>query len=188
MSNPINNHYVPQVYFKAFGDSQKQVYQLKRKYRKISKKSIAQICYEPNYFTIQRDETKLFNNVTDPYHIEKHAFKKHENLYERILKKITFPSLNQTRLTKSEVKTFLEILITIKRRNPTVKKQLIKEIRNHFNSGEFKKNMQPGIEIARQIDTIDPEEYIDNYIQTSIMIILKLLIYTCQYFWEMKTK
>jgi len=166
MSNPINNHYVPQVYLKAFADSQKQIYQLKRKYRKISQKRIAQICYEPNYFTIQKDETKLFNNVTDPYHIEKYSFKKHENMYERILKKITLPSLNQTRLSKSEVKTFLEILITIKRRNPTVKKQLIKEIRNHFNSGEFKKNLQPGIEISRKIDSIDPEEYIENYIQT----------------------
>ena len=74
MNNPINHHYVPQVYLKAFADSKKKLYQLKMRYRKITQKSIAQICYEPNYFLIQKDETKLFNKVTDPYHIEKVFF------------------------------------------------------------------------------------------------------------------
>ena len=86
-------------------------------------------------------------------------------MYEGILKKLTLPSLNQTRLPRSDVKTFLEILITIKRRNPTVKKQVIKDVRSHFNSEEFKKDIQPGIEISKKIDLINPEEYVEKYIK-----------------------
>jgi hypothetical protein len=164
MSNPINHHYVPQVYLKSFANSEKKVYQLKKSDKIISQRSISQICSEPNYFTIQKEETKLLNQITDPYYIEKHSFKKHENLYGRILKKLTSPSLNLLRLPRTEIMTFIEILVTIKRRNPTVKKMLMQNFLSYVNSEKFVKDMQPGIELSRQIDEIAPEAYLKSYI------------------------
>jgi len=165
MSNPVDQHYVPKTYLKSFANLQKVIYQVKREYRKISQTTISKICYEPNYFTIRREETKLLNKIADPFHIEKNAFKKQENNYGKILKKITLASLKETQISRTEVRSFLEILITIKRRNPTVRKVLMENYLNYINSMEFKKRIEPGMELARKVDKIDPDEYVQNFLK-----------------------
>ena len=164
MSDPINQHYVPKTYLKSFANSQKILYQFKRRYRKISQTTISKICYEPNYFTIQREETKLLNQIKDSFFIEKNSFKKHENNYEAILKKLVIASINQFQLTKTEVRSFLEILITIKRRNPAIRNILTDNYRQYLNEN-MRKDIEPHFELARKVNPdIDPEEYLNTYL------------------------
>ncbi len=165
MSNPKDHHFVPKVYLKEFSNSQKQIFQVIKEYSNISIKSIGQVCYKPYYFKLHSSDNLLLRKIKDQNHIEKNVFKEQENLYPKLLKKITFPSLSSLLLNKSEVLFFLEILITIKRRNPTYREQIIQDFKKHVTSEEFKKNVEIGIEISKRIDKIDPVEYFENYIK-----------------------
>ncbi len=98
MSTPQKHHFVPEVYMKSFADSQKRVYQLRKGQKKITQKSIGQIGYQWNLFKINSPETLIFNKIKDPYHIEKVAFKKHENNYSKLLKKVTHSTIKKYRV------------------------------------------------------------------------------------------
>ncbi len=168
MSTPKDHHYLPKVYLKEFSNSQKQLFQIIKGQKTISLKSIGQVCYEPDYFKFSSKENLLLHNIDDVYHIEKNAFKKQENSYSNHLKKITFPSLTSVEVKKSELLSFLETLITIKRRNPTYRKEIIKSYKEYITSEQFKKDAELGIEISKRIDKIDPVEYLENYINEAI--------------------
>jgi hypothetical protein len=166
MSTPGKHHYVPQAYLRPFADHQEKFYQYRKQYGKIAQKGIVQICYERDYFKIKREETKQVNGISDPYHIEKKAFQKGENAYGKLLKRFMATSLHPFTVPKTEVEAFLEVLITIKRRNPTVRQLLSNTLKEYVNSKQFLKELEPGIELSKRIDTIDPEEYIKGYIKT----------------------
>lgn len=165
MSIPKDHHFVPKVYLKEFANSQKQLYQLIKGNTNISIKSIGQICYKPHYFKFHLSDSLILQKIKDPNYIEKNVFKKQENLYPKLVKKITFPYLSSHSLLKSETFFFLETLITIKRRNPTYREQIIEFFKKHVTSEQFKKQAELGFEISRLVDKIDPEIYFENYIK-----------------------
>ena len=165
MNNPKNHHFVPEVYLKEFSNSLKQLFQLKKDYKKMSIKSVGQVCYELNYFKVNSKDNLLLHKLKDQYHIEKNVFKKQENTYPKLLKKVTFPTLSFLSIQKSDALFFLEFLITIKRRNPFYRKHIIKHYKEYVASDRFKKDVEIGIDISKKIDKIDPLEYLKNYIE-----------------------
>lgn len=165
MNNPRNHHFIPQVYLKEFSNSEKKLFQLKKGYKKISNKSVAQICYEADYFKVNSKDILSFHKLEDQYHIEKNIFKKQENAYPKLLRKITFPSLESFLLKKSDVLFFLEILITIKRRNPIYRNQIINLYKKHVASEQFKKDLEIVIDISKRVDNIDSVEYLKKYVE-----------------------
>jgi hypothetical protein len=165
MSTPTNHHFVPQVYLKEFSNFQKQFYQLIKGYANISIKSIAQVCYKTNYFKLKQEDNLFVLKFKDKNYIEKNVFKKQENGYPKLLKKLTFSSILIPVLTRSEARLLLEIILTIKRRNPSSRKQLIEDYKQYITSEEFKKAVAPGIEIGKKLDSIDPEVYFEKFIK-----------------------
>jgi hypothetical protein len=166
MNQPIAHHYVPKVYLKAFADQRRHFFQLRKKYRRISRKSISQVCYTPDQFKIQRDETKLIHGISDPLYIEKHLFARHENAYGRLLEQLLNPGFADFAVEQDDIRLFLEILVTIKRRNPTIRKRMQDDTKTHFNSGQFQQDIKPYIDLSRKVQPeIDPEEYLRKYIQ-----------------------
>jgi hypothetical protein len=164
MSDPVKHHYVPEVYLKSFADSKKQLFQLRRKYKKIAIKSIGQVCYEKNYFKFQRKEALQINNVDDFLYIEKKVFAKLENNYSAFLNDIVYPSLNSFPMPRKSIESFLKTLFNIKRRNPSLRKVHSDSLRGYLNSDKFLKDAAQAIEISRRIDKIDPLKFIENYL------------------------
>lgn len=103
--------------------------------------------------------------LSDPYHIEKSVFKRHENQYPKLLRKVTRPAVSSVTVSKSDLTLFFEILVTIQKRNPTYRQKIIEAYIEHVTSDEFRKEAQVGIEIARTIDTTDPVAYFENYVK-----------------------
>ena len=165
MSTPGKHHFVPEVYLKEFSNSQKQLSHLKKGFSKITNKTIAQVCYKLDYFKLHSQDNLLLYKLNDYYHIEKNVFKKHENRYFKLLKRLTHPALTLVSVSKSEVILFIEILTTIKRRNPTYREQSISNYKNYVTSEKFKQDAEIGIELSMKLDTIDPIEYFENYIK-----------------------
>jgi hypothetical protein len=122
MNNLENHHFVPEVYLKEFSNSQKQFFHLRKGASKQNNRTVAQVCYKLNYFKLHSKDNLMLYNIQDQYHIEKNVFKKHENRYPKLLKKVTQPSLTSITVSKSEVALFLEILITIIKRNPELQR------------------------------------------------------------------
>lgn len=165
MSIPTNHHFVPKVYLKEFANSQKQIFQRSKERNHIASKNISQICYKPNYFKLHQKGNLFLSKIKDQNHIEKNVFRKQENLYLKLLKKLTFSSLLLPNLSKSEVTLLLETLITIKRRNPIYRKQVIQDFKEHVTSEQFRKDAEIGFEISKKIDNIDPIAYFENYVR-----------------------
>jgi hypothetical protein len=163
-NEPIDQHYIPKVYLKAFANAQKVLYQLKKNHHKVTQTTVSKICYSPHYFTIQREETKQMHQIKDAYHIEKNAFKKQENRYEKLLKKFSVPHLSNYLISRSEAREFLDILTTIKRRNPAVRKILSANYLEYFNSDALRKDIAPGLELDKELEGTDPEEYLQKFI------------------------
>jgi Protein of unknown function (DUF4238) len=163
MSTPKNHHYVPKCYLKEFANSQANFYQILKGKDNIVIKNISQVCYLPNFYKLNPGENLSFTDIKDLNHIEKNYFKKQENIYSKLLKKISYPSIDSLTINKSELLYFLEILMTIKRRNPFYKSFLVNNYIEYLNSKEFQDSTKEIIEISKQIDKIDPTEYLKNY-------------------------
>jgi Protein of unknown function (DUF4238) len=164
MNNPKKHHFTPEVYLKEFANSQKQFFYIKKGFTKITPKTVGQVCYIPNYFKLHSQDNLTLYSITDLNHIEKNLFKKHENKYPKLLKKFTLPSLSQLNISKIDILLMLEILVTIKKRNPTYRNMMISNWKNYVTSKQFREDVKEGIEMSKSIDTIDPEIYLENYI------------------------
>lgn len=166
MSTPKQHHYVPKVYLKSFADEAGNLFAYNKLYRSCKKTNISNVCYALNYFTVSKEETQLIHKVEDINYIEKEVFRKQENAYRQLLHTIIDPPYTHE-IAVGQAAQFMEVLINIKRRNPSMKQSLFLQITEYINSAEFQQHVAPAIEISRKIDTIDPEEYIRNYIATT---------------------
>jgi hypothetical protein len=101
--------------------------------------------------------------LNDPYHIERNAFKIHENVFGKLLKKITKASLSPFTLPMRDVKLFLEILVTIKRRNPVIRQTLSHQLKEYINSKAFKNQVASISELAKRVDGSDALAYLEKY-------------------------
>lgn len=164
MSEPKKHHFVPQVYLNNFADHQKRMFQGSLRFKKISETHPSKVCYRTYYNTIVREEARIVNGNFDPLHLETRFFKKQEDQFGALCKKVTsYTSLPQP-LKKSEAFRLIEILITIKRRNPTVKDWMVEAYRNAINAPGFKPRIQPVLDLAKEIDRADPEPYYASFV------------------------
>ena len=165
MNKPKNHHYIPETYLKSFSNHQKQLYQFRKDYKKFRLVSIAQICYEPNYFKINDTDLLKIFKIDDPNYIEKEYFKKQENNFQSLLKKLVQPGFNHFEISLSEISLFLETILTIKKRNPFHKSRIISAYKEYIKSEKFEEDSKLGVEISRQVDNFNPEIFIEKYIE-----------------------
>lgn len=161
-NEPRLHHYVPKVYLKGFTNERGDLFQYDIKYKRISVKKPSQVGYEPDYFRILRPETKTINQIDDDYVIEKKSFVKQENLYQALVNDVTRATIDSFPIENENCELLLETLITIKRRNPSVKCLMTEALKKHVASGKFESQVAPYMELARQIDKKDPAPYIEK--------------------------
>ena len=158
MSNPKNHHYVPQIYLQRFsfnniGGLFKLI--IKSKYpsrAKVVNKS--QICYEPYMYKYENSEYLEANELGDPNFIEKNTFKYENSELKELFDKFDY----KQEVTKSEYNRILQIIINLKKRNPSLRNEYLKRDRdeefiNSRTEGLKKELMSKGIkeEEAKQI-------------------------------------
>lgn len=124
MTNPVKQHFVPEVYLKRFCIKKDgMLYTLKVKVEHPTKVKLvnkSNICYEPDRYTFDSQEFMIDLNVKDPYAIEKNCFQYENSVLETLFDKID----NFQKFTKSEYEKLLRILFDIKQRNPSYSKML----------------------------------------------------------------
>ncbi|MBB2950165.1 DUF4238 domain-containing protein [Sphingobacterium sp. JUb56] len=158
--DPIDHHYVPRVYLKRFVDEDNYFHQLCKQYRSISRKTTRQVCYEKNYFKIQREESKIIRGISDDYYIEKNAFTSQENSYSDLADLISQKQEVSFKMTRSQLELLLATLVTIKRRNPTTRDSLTNTLKKDVSAGGLEERFKPYMGLARRVDKVDPTIYL----------------------------
>lgn len=167
---PLKHHYVPECYFKTFLNSQKQMW---RKSNGTSKSYLcnpAQVCYEIGINEIKTPEILKNNQLVDSLHIEKYSFVKQENNYHKTVKKLIVHSSVPFAVSKDQYRLFVETLVTIKRRNPKTRTEIINAFTNGYNSEgaveEFKKYLiEESKKLGIELD-IDLDDYVKEYLKS----------------------
>lgn len=121
----MDQHYLPRCYMNEFANPSGNLFSLnnelfrygKRGY--IQSKSPAQICYVPDYYTLdmQIPPTYQHLNQEDPLVIERELFWKYENQYPATLDRIK----NRISLSYTEAEVFIKGLISMKLRNKYIR-------------------------------------------------------------------
>ncbi|MDI9311852.1 MAG: DUF4238 domain-containing protein [Limnohabitans sp.] len=139
-NQPKKQHHVPKCYLQQFADNNGNVYYWKHKQEKstIKQINISGICYIKDQFTIHDDYIKKINE-NDAYIVEKKAFEEVENKYPKIIQNIIAYQTTPKALTEDDMHIFLEMIISLKRRSPIMKKQ-VSEIYTRRMEEELKHN------------------------------------------------
>ena len=135
-NSPKKHHYVPECYLKSFVDHKNNFWYVNRKECKIKLTMPSKVCYEEDAYKIRTEDTIINNKLKDYYDIERFAFRIHENNYQKLLNKIKKIQSSIINLDVFEYKLFLEILLTIKRRNPSSRNALISQFSNSYSADE----------------------------------------------------
>lgn len=123
MNDPKKHHYVPEVYLQRFAINQSgDLYKLKVKPKKKENRprliNKSQVCYEPNMYRYIHEAFIVANNLEDPNYIEKNLFP-----YEVSELSILFDKIDSnSKIFKSEYKRVIQIIFSIKKRNPSIRK------------------------------------------------------------------
>ena len=133
---PKKHHYVPECYLKSFVDYKNIFWYRNRNESKTKLTMPSKVCYEEDAYKIRTEETIINNQLKDFYDIERFAFRNHENNYQKLLNKIKKTQSSVVNFDVIEYKLFLEILLTIKRRNPTSRNTLISQFSNSYSAEE----------------------------------------------------
>lgn len=166
MNEPAKHHYVPECYLKIFTNSKGKFWKLNKKYTSIRECSPGMVCYINDLHKIKKVETLIINNITDVNYVEKNAFKKEENNYGRIIHDIIRFSQDPFIISKKEYFLFLQMLVTIKRRNPSVRKDVMEpELRKELKSRLGQKRLKDYIQRLSDSagDKINVDEYFNDY-------------------------
>lgn len=169
-SLPRKHHYVPVCYLNQFTNSQKSFYKKRNDNGKISLTNPSKVCYELDTNRFRYSETMESNNIDDEYYVEKNSFKIQENNYGKIAGAITKFQIEPKVIDKDKYYLFLETLITIKRRNPTSRNEIIQAFKEGYNSEEGKKKLKELLLEDIASGKVDPsiEQYlIDSLINRS---------------------
>lgn len=123
-----DQHIVPKVYLKRFTfDNKTQLYKLpiKSPYNNIKTKeaSTTSICYEENYFTIGTKKLLEKYDISDPYFIEKEAFKYENDFLEKYLNDLCSSKV----ISKKKAIELVKIILSIKRRNTVMRDIFLNE-------------------------------------------------------------
>lgn len=153
---PKKHHFVPQFYLKQFTSTQKSFWKKRIDYDKISITNPTKVCYEHDANRFRFLESLLTNNITDEYYVETQAFKYQENNYNRIIRSLLKYQDAPKIIDKAEYQLFLETLLTIKRRNPSSRKGIIKNFRDGYNTEEGRQKLLQLYSEATGNTEIDP--------------------------------
>lgn len=133
MNNPPkNHHFVPKCYLSSFTNSQNNFWKKRNDNGRLSLTNPTKVCYEPNANRIRTKQILHLNNLTDAYYIEKNAFKTQENNYGKIITKLLKFKSEPQIVNKIHYQLFLETLLTIKRRNPLSRFEIIEKFKASF--------------------------------------------------------
>ncbi len=171
MSEPKKHHYVPECYLRTFTNSKKEFWRLNKKYRNISICSPGMVCYEKDLFKIKREETLLLNNISDVNYVEKDVFKQQENNYGGIINNIIKFSETGITIEKDKYFLFLKMLVTTKRKNPSVRKGFMeKEFQKEFASRIGQQRLREYLQRMSDLvgDKINVDEYIEKHYHKNI--------------------
>jgi hypothetical protein len=133
---PKKHHYVPECYLKAFTNSQKQLWRRTKEVKKASICTPAQVGYEIDINKFKTEEILILHQLSDPNHIEKVAFRRQENNYQKTLSKTIKYADSPFIVDNVNYHLLLETLLTIKRRNPQTRKDIIIAFRKGYNADE----------------------------------------------------
>ena len=165
------HHFVPKAYLKRFTKNLSGfLFRAKTKpYKKenIMKRHIERVCFIDNFYTLRNFGQHFELQATDPNYIEKNAFK-YESTLERIFSLVGSKELP---IDQPALLQFIEILLSIKHRNPAFKEKFLNEyadkekmrrtLLKHSEELKVRLLQQPGVGstdldkvIQRSIDSI----------------------------------
>jgi Protein of unknown function (DUF4238) len=148
MSNPKNQHFVPQAYLKQFTNNKGLFFSLDitllqtgKKIKPSAPRTPASLGYKHNYFNIKPEDIILIDGSTlpnlDPLFLEKVAFLNFENNVARIIQTIiSFRLINE-----HDAQLFIGSLVDLKFRNPYYR-ELIKKTYPALVEKEVKEVLQ----------------------------------------------
>lgn len=167
-NNPINHHFVPKCYLNLFTDFQKKFWKKRVDNRKITETVPSKVCYLQNGYSFRDEQNIILNNLEDKYHVERHSFKYQESNYGKIINDVIRFSNTPIVVDKNRYALFIEMLVTVKRRNPSSKTSLINNFRESYKSEEAISKFIEFYSQVTGIKDVDPEmeshikEYLAN--------------------------
>lgn len=130
------HHYVPKCYLKSFTNSQNNFWKKRNDNGKISLINPSQVCYEHDANRFRKNQTLILNELEDEYYVEKYSFRNQENNYNKIIEPINKFSKEPKLISKSKYELFIKTLLTIKRRNPISKNEIIQSFKGKYKDEE----------------------------------------------------
>jgi hypothetical protein len=117
-SNPKKHHFVPECYLKRFAfDKNGELYKLRVKpyhwAKKVKQANISSICYEPDFYTIEKQALLDRYKIDDPYYIEKFGFTYEQEFLTKILDALPKREI----IGSLQYRKFLIMILDLKRRN-----------------------------------------------------------------------
>ncbi len=100
------------------------------KYDHYKKVFPVQVCWELNANRIRDLNYPIFDGVEDPFVVEKTAFAIQENNFQKYLHPLIEFKKAPIKVAYSDHHLFLATLLTIKRRNPNTRRELINQFKN----------------------------------------------------------
>ncbi len=171
-NQPSKHHYVPVCYLKFFTDNETHLWKRQKDRIKASHKHPSQVCWERDFYKINREDTLLINGIRDRYVVEKEAFKKIENKYGDILTELIKYSQTPKLTDKQDYHIFLEFLVALKRRNPFTKNFLSKSSADWIQKDFSKKGVRDYLKMMSKYvgdEETDVDAYVDSYISETMM-------------------
>ena len=83
-----NDHFVPECYMKGFVNPDGTFFCWTTKYKSISQKYPAQVCYKKDFYRIDQEFMKT-HKISDPAAIEHYAFKEFEDQIQNIVARLS---------------------------------------------------------------------------------------------------
>jgi hypothetical protein len=150
----MDQHFLPQCYLNEFTNPDGTFWTLDNDLLKagrnifIRKKTPAQVCYQPDYYTLDMKLPPNYHNLDkeDPLLIEKQLFRRYENEYPNIIKQIR----NRASLTHSQAELLLRALISIKLRNKFIRDEYSGDAHKNIINEIFNKDLRASIYDAKQ--------------------------------------
>lgn len=133
---PKNHHFVPKCYLNLFTNSQKKFWKKRKDNNRISETNPSKVCYEEYGNRFRTVQALHLNNLSDEYYIEKNAFKLQENNYDKILNPLIKFQDEPKVVNKDQYHLLLETLLTIKRRNPSSRNEILEGFREGYKTEE----------------------------------------------------
>ena len=169
MSNPPKkHHYVPKCYLNSFTNTQNKFWNRRNDNGSISETNPSKVCYEPYANRFKTKQGLFYNNLTDEYYVEKNSFKRQENNFGNLITSLIKFQNEPKVINKLKYHLFLETLITIKRRNPFSKNEILQSFKNSYNSEDGIGNFFNFLTQETGIKDFTPEisEFIKNYLKS----------------------